>query len=281
MDSKTSSGLESHATPDLPRHLSEENQYLKDHAAISWARFDYWQLWEAMLLVAGLCPQYFEQLERYNRRMRGQISEEEAFAAISLSPIEEAAHYYSPSLSSDKLCEWFELYDVLSRSESFRDSKVNPSDFVAWAKLKRLPVPEILEAALNDINGPLPVWGYEERYYPDDADRPQIALDGPKWIKHPPAHFLDPMDSQIQRHAANDSTAKITDELLPKERDSLLKLVIGMAVEQYGYDPKAARNDATANIETDLRNLGIPLDRNTILKWVRAGAELLPDQSAI
>lgn len=68
----------------------------------------------------------------------------------------------------------------------------------------------------------------------------------------------------------------ISDNLNPKERESLLKLVIGMAVEQYNYDPHSLRNEATADIATDLATNGVPLDRDTILKWLREGAELLP-----
>ncbi|MEP1443496.1 MAG: hypothetical protein ABJK39_10870 [Hyphomicrobiales bacterium] len=66
-----------------------------------------------------------------------------------------------------------------------------------------------------------------------------------------------------------------SDELNPKERESLLKLVIGMALEQYGYDPNAARNEVTSNIATDLETNGVPLDKDTILKWLREGADHL------
>jgi hypothetical protein len=51
-----------------------------------------------------------------------------------------------------------------------------------------------------------------------------------------------------------------------KETDSLLKMIVGMAVEQYGYIPDQNRSRATGDIETDLRTYGVPLDRNTILK---------------
>jgi hypothetical protein len=66
-------------------------------------------------------------------------------------------------------------------------------------------------------------------------------------------------------------------ELLnPKARTSLLKLVIGMAIAGYRFNPRSSRNDATKEISDDLERLGIPLDRDTILRWLREGAELLP-----
>lgn len=59
------------------------------------------------------------------------------------------------------------------------------------------------------------------------------------------------------------------------ERTSLLKLIIGMAVEQYGYNPKVHRNSATANIKTDLESVGLSLDEDTIRKWLKEAADLL------
>jgi hypothetical protein len=67
--------------------------------------------------------------------------------------------------------------------------------------------------------------------------------------------------------------------LKTRERESFLKLIVGMAVEQYGYDPKSKRNEATAHIRSDLENCGISMDDETILKKLREASELLPPQS--
>lgn len=68
-------------------------------------------------------------------------------------------------------------------------------------------------------------------------------------------------------------------QLGARERDSLLKMIIGMAVEQYGYDPRASRNDATAQIAGDLAELGISLDQDTVRKYLKEAAELLPQDA--
>jgi hypothetical protein len=64
--------------------------------------------------------------------------------------------------------------------------------------------------------------------------------------------------------------------LLSKERDSALKLIIGMAVIGYRYDPGRPRNDATTDISNDLAQLGVPLDPDTVRKWLREASQLLP-----
>jgi hypothetical protein len=65
-------------------------------------------------------------------------------------------------------------------------------------------------------------------------------------------------------------------EIGPRERDSLLKLVIGMAVVGYRYEPKAERSTRVTEIASDLASVGIQLDADTVRKWLRVAAELLP-----
>lgn len=65
-----------------------------------------------------------------------------------------------------------------------------------------------------------------------------------------------------------------------REVDSLLKLVIAMAIRGYGHRPEAARSEATARIVQDLEALGIPLDPATVRKWLREAAQRLPEGSA-
>jgi hypothetical protein len=64
--------------------------------------------------------------------------------------------------------------------------------------------------------------------------------------------------------------------LLTRERETALKLIIGMAIAGYRYDPDAARSEVTGDISRDLQKLGISLDQDTVRKWLREAAELLP-----
>jgi hypothetical protein len=75
--------------------------------------------------------------------------------------------------------------------------------------------------------------------------------------------------------AASSSTVP---DLKTRERESLLKIVAGMAMAGYSWDPSAARSDAIKDIADDLERLGIPLDPGTIRKWLRMGAQLIPPQ---
>ncbi|MFZ2737158.1 MAG: hypothetical protein WBI20_14085 [Burkholderiaceae bacterium] len=62
-----------------------------------------------------------------------------------------------------------------------------------------------------------------------------------------------------------------------RERDNLLKLLIGMAIEGYSFDPTALKNTATKEIADDLAKHGIGLDEDTVRKYLKeATSTVLP-----
>jgi hypothetical protein len=58
-----------------------------------------------------------------------------------------------------------------------------------------------------------------------------------------------------------------------RERNTLLKLVIGMAINGYGHSPGAAKSDAPANIASDLANLGLDVTDDTVRKYLKEAAQ--------
>jgi hypothetical protein len=67
--------------------------------------------------------------------------------------------------------------------------------------------------------------------------------------------------------------------LSTRERESLLKLIIGMAMAGYRYDPKVARSDKIGEIANDLVSTGVSLDVDTVRKWLKEAGQLLPRES--
>ena len=54
-----------------------------------------------------------------------------------------------------------------------------------------------------------------------------------------------------------------------RERETLLKLLIGMAIVGYRYDPAAAKSTALKDIADDLASLGISIDTDTVRKYLK------------
>ena len=72
------------------------------------------------------------------------------------------------------------------------------------------------------------------------------------------------------------STQEKKQDLSTRERSTVKRLIIGMAIRGYKYDPKADRNLATKEIADDLELLGISLDVDTVRKWLKESTEELP-----
>ncbi|MEY8689642.1 MAG: hypothetical protein AB9M53_07165 [Leptothrix sp. (in: b-proteobacteria)] len=62
---------------------------------------------------------------------------------------------------------------------------------------------------------------------------------------------------------------KSNTEIGTREKDTLLKLVIGMALAAYKYDPSSGKSHVPAEIASDLQGLGIPMTDDTVRKWLK------------
>jgi hypothetical protein len=58
-----------------------------------------------------------------------------------------------------------------------------------------------------------------------------------------------------------------------KGRASALKLILGMAIGGYGYDPRAGRGPIPKQIADDLLQSGIALTDETVREWLRVAAD--------
>ncbi len=77
------------------------------------------------------------------------------------------------------------------------------------------------------------------------------------------------------------AVSRIKEELTTKERGTMLKLILGMAMDAYKYDPEKGRNSATGGknggIKAALQCLELGVDEKTISKYLIEAATLYPD----
>lgn len=65
-------------------------------------------------------------------------------------------------------------------------------------------------------------------------------------------------------------------DLKPKERNTLLKLLLGLALTNYEYNPQASKNSTAKDIVNDLSLHGLHVDEDTVRKWLNQSKEFLP-----
>jgi hypothetical protein len=144
--------------------------------------------------------------------------------------------------------------------------QVTPTFFLAWAKRVDFPVVPELIAAVEARGDQIADWK-------SIADTRERTIETYKETVESQRGMIDQLADALREAAERAPPEK---GMSTRERESLLKLVIGMAIRGYRYDPAAGRNVATTEIADDLAALGIPLDQDTVRKWLREGVELLP-----
>ncbi len=99
-------------------------------------------------------------------------------------------------------------------------------------------------------------------------------------VKESAVFLMKEIDSYSEKYGHLGSTIKIksAEKPLPTtERNYLLKLVIGMAMKGYTYDPSAAKSTAIKEIADDLNYLGMSITDDTVRKYLKqAAATVLP-----
>jgi hypothetical protein len=243
------------------------------HAAadfVHWSKMAHWTLDEAVALSFGKAPElvHWQAVVKYLQlsRFAGQYQRRRELAM--------------------RAAQWKQLYDP-----------VLPGIFLAWAKRTDLPVPPELIEAVEDRGVQVADWktlhdrAVEAGKRDVEAAEKQIA----EWkqlldesiaqLGEQRADWVEIVNAKEVKIAALEAEIALQSQqpaaeaekgMGARERDSLLKLVIGMAVAAYAYDPKAARSDRPTEIAGDLERNGVPLDVDTVRKWLREAAELLP-----
>jgi hypothetical protein len=90
-----------------------------------------------------------------------------------------------------------------------------------------------------------------------------------------PPDLVAAIEARVERVSSKQSRKQQPD-LLPKERETVLKLIIGMAIKGYAYNPALARSEVPAEITSDVHKLGLSIDQDTVRKWLKEAAQVLP-----
>lgn len=91
---------------------------------------------------------------------------------------------------------------------------------------------------------------------------------------------IEALKAEVERLQAENAQlkagARVSGEINPREKETLYRLIIGMAQAGYLYDPNALKNSAVADIHKDLDRLGIGLGERTIRSHLNAAKDYLP-----
>lgn len=113
------------------------------------------------------------------------------------------------------------------------------------------------------------------------GDRPDLVVLS-QWIRsvglvvHP--KFSEMLENRVQSNVVKATSADENVTVFDsREKNSMSKLIVAMAIDFYGYDARALRSPVPLEIQGIADRLGLSISLDTIRKYLKAGAELLPD----
>lgn len=217
-----------------------------DYDLDHWSRLSLWTLDEAVALTFGKSPKI--------------VNWERIKPGIELSPF--ATRYAK-------------LFGQAERAKfaGLLTDPVPPGVFLAWAKRAGVAYPKELEDTVAANGQSIADW--QTAYDALKADHERTIQLRDAIVAERDAEIAE-LRAQIA-HAAREKEAA-EKPLAAKERDSLLKLVIGMAVDGYGYNPTDTRSPIPGQIAGHLHVLGISISDDTVRKWLNEAAVHLPQE---
>lgn len=216
-----------------------------------WAKMPEWTIDEAVVLAFGKDPK-----------------------VVTWARLDKILSYTSPFVQ-----KCIQLKELILRARkanllteprlAFSDDLITPYKFVLWAGANRINLPKELVDFVQQT--------YEANKPPKTTV--EIALEN---LKKPPEKAEESLSQRTRRildakkMAQNELRATTPKKFHTKEKETLLKLIAGMAVDAYRYDPTASRSPLPKEISDALAQMGIPLDPDTVRKWLKEASEFIP-----
>ncbi|WP_284180372.1 hypothetical protein [Rhabdaerophilum sp. SD176] len=235
------------------------------------AEFDYWTkvpTWspeEIVALSLSKDPRFVSS-EKFVQSTRGTVFSATYFERLEIVQRHQAAGELDDRTRSTRVIEWAEEYDFpmpnalverVQQLEQKRMKKRNTqvgtlsaSAIEATASVLQA-LPDHVTEAVNATSEP--------------GDSPGHSFEAPTPPSAPTElEILDPNEQPLH----------------PKQRKTLLILVGAMVLSSYRYKPGSDMGALTHTLETQLIKLGVPLHKDTIRGFVRAGLDMLAENQS-
>lgn len=239
-----------------------------------WAKMAFWTLDEAVALSLGRAPRFanWAMLERLVGR--SPFATQYAAARELVVRAEVMGQLWQRTIPM-VFIDWAERMEFPVATELVQAVRSLGFQIVDWKTLyeRQVTLTQEAEERAASLHGDLmnAVGEHSELVEGMKADQRSIVQSAARAL----SETNDQIRDLLQQIDALQSETREQD-LGSRERVSMLKLVIGMAMKGYIYNPTAARNPATSEIAGDLSELGISLDEDTIRKYLVEARELLP-----
>ena len=220
----------------------------------------------------------------------------------------------NPKVVNSNLCRQYKrIYDLAIRAATWNElfDPVLPGIFIAWARRLDIPFPKELEEKVIARGGNIADW---KTLYESSEATSKLKYDSLEKLSQAKYESLEILFSQFkeQSNGIHNKAMEILDKknaqigallqekeslestlielekqqknpvekpLKTREKDTLLKILISMAIKGYLYKPRTAKNSAVSDIAHDTEKLGIDVSDDTVRKWLSEASEFLPSEA--
>ena len=175
---------------------------------------------------------YWSKIARWTLEEATALSFGKAPEFVNWDKIEA---YHGQSSFAD---DYSKRRSLLLRAQEAKELPVliSPAEFISWAEQTGIALPQELVDAVRASAGRI-------------EDRRSLAAE------------RDELREEVKRLKEEAAREK---PLSTRERETLLKIILGMAIERYGYNPTAGRSPIPKQIADDLATLGISVSDDTV-----------------
>ena len=214
-----------------------------------WSKMPKWSVDEAVVLSFGKSPKIVTW-----KRLEGVLS--------YLSPFVEQCIKRKDLVIRAKRANYFTINDIPMINE-----QISPNKFVSWVQANNIDFPEELAQKV--------MVAYEANNAPKTDYKNILSI--LREQHHASKHIDNTKEDSPLLARAKKQYSKKPKPLHTTEKRNLLKIIIGMAIDGYGYDPKARKSPIPKELEGILDRLGISVSDDTIRARLKEAATHLPD----
>lgn len=237
----------------LLNHPSEVGKRWKEHesnTANHWGRMATWTRLDITLLSLGINHQYFRS-DLLSGIFGGQI----------INPTILDSEYYdrylgilSQYFGSDIEREFFYRWQIIK--SKYDIGAISTTAIIDWAKATNFNFfPKLVKVVLK-CNPERVDW--KAKYIEVHSQLEQAKKRGDE---------LSLLCEELQKYK--------TKALHTKEKESMLKIIVVMALGGYGYTPNTKKSLTVGSIHEDALKCGISINEDTIRKYLKEGAALI------
>lgn len=150
-----------------------------------------------------------------------------------------------------------------------------PKYYINWAKSKDVNLPMEMSGVVKKDDQSIKI---EEKFDHLSKKYNLLLAEANKAIQESKAKEgqINSLEIQLRNKAGEFEKLKNEKALGINEKRSLLKIIYGMAVSGYSWDPESTKSSATKDITTDVNeNCGKPITDDTVRKWLKEAKQLV------